>query len=347
MAPLLLSPADSERGAAVGCSHARRVLVTGGAGFIGQHLVARLQGLGVGVVVLDDLSTGSREKLYLSHGRLVHASVLDRAALAAAAKGIDLVFHLASVVGMRQAYLDPGHAFRVSDEGTRNVLAVTGQVPVVLMSSSAVLGLKPAPLASDSRAANWQTSLEYDAGRPGYSCGKAALEQHGLAAMAAGREVMIVRPFNVVGPGQRSDFGMVLPTFVERALAGQVLCVHGDGQQCRSFADVRTFVDCVLRLVEQPAAWTVGANTINVGDARVTSIRALAELVLQETRSTSAIEYVPYASVFPGKRDVRFRRPDTARLESLIGRVVWRDLRSVVREFVDESQAGQRIASIT
>ncbi len=127
---------------------------------------------------------------------------------------------------------------------------------------------------------------------------------------------------------------MVLPNFVDRARSGQPLRVHDDGQQCRSFGDVGTFIDCLLRLVELPQAWVAETNPINIGSTTMTSIRALAEMVKEETESTSTIEHVPYESEFPGKRDVRFRCPDTSRLESLLGVVKWRDLRAVVRDYI-------------
>lgn len=315
-----------------------RVLVTGGAGFLGHHLVRRLLAAGAEVTVLDDLSSGLEDRVRDVAGlRFVHGSVLDRAAVADAATACGLVLHLAAVVGMRKVYADPGHALAVSDEGTANVLAATGNVPAMLMSSSAVYGLEPRELASEADRTSWQAALEYDGGSPGYACGKLKLESHGFAAMETGRPVLMPRPFNVVGPGQRSSFGMVLPTFVKQARTGEPLVVYDDGLQNRSFGDVKTFADCILRLLCEPEAWSGSANPINVGSPTATSIRTLAQIVIEETGMKAPIRHVPYGSIYPGKIDVRHRRPETRRLEQLLGPVEWPHVRDIVRGFVAQA----------
>jgi UDP-glucose 4-epimerase len=318
-----------------GSGNPPNVLITGGAGFLGRHLTQRIAEAGARVTVIDDFSTGLRDGLTPSeHLRVVEGSVLDRTAIAEAAVNADLILHLAAVVGMRRVYADPAWTLRVSDEGTANVLEVTRGQPVLLMSSSALYGLESRELAVETDAISYELTLNYDGGRPGYACGKRMLEHHGKAAMASGRPVMILRPFNVVGPGQRSDFGMVLPGFVRCARNGAPVEIHDDGQQVRSFGDVHTFVECVLRLLVTREAWRPDSNPINVGTPVATSILDLAKIVLEETGSDSRLKFVPYEKVYPGKHDVRHRRPDIARLTGLIGDVAWRDIRSVVREFV-------------
>ncbi|HZM00998.1 MAG TPA: NAD-dependent epimerase/dehydratase family protein [Planctomycetota bacterium] len=308
-----------------------RVLVTGGAGFLGHHLVRRLLAAGRPVTVLDDLSAGSVERLP-RHDRLavIAGSVLDPAALARAAAGAELVHHLAGVVGMAQVVRDGPRAFAVAAQGTAAVLAATGGAPAVLVSSSAVYGLGRSGAARECDPIAPDEVLAYDAGTPGYACGKLELERLGREAAAGGRKVLVVRPFNVVGEGQSGAYGMVLPTFLAAAAAGAPLRVHGDGSQVRSFCEVGAFTDALLRLVEQPAAWALAGAPINLGSPRPTTILELARLVLAVTGSRSPIEFVPYARDYPGRSDVAFRVPDVSRLEGLIGPTRWPPLEEVV-----------------
>jgi UDP-glucose 4-epimerase len=176
--------------------------------------------------------------------------------------------------------------------------------------------------------------LALDGGVPGYASGKWRLEERGRAAAAAGRQVLVVRPFNVVGPRQTGRYGMVVPTLVRRALRGQPLTVFDDGEQSRCFSHVRPFVRTVGALVEREECWRPGGLTINLGADQPTSIGALSRIVLEETRSTSPIQHVDYASVFPGRRDVRARVPDTRRCGALVGEVQWPDARAIVRDVV-------------
>jgi len=313
------------------------VLVTGGAGFIGSHLVRRFVELGHEVTVLDDFSTGRAENLSSAAPvRIVNGSILDSHAIAEAAQDAELILHLASIVGMRRAHAEPALSMRISDEGTSKLLAATGMVPIVLMSSSSVYGLESSGMVREEDQITAEEALEYDGGKRGYASGKHVLERHGLAAMSTGRRVQILRPFNVVGPRQRDDFGMVLPNFLRRAIAGLPLQVHDDGLQVRSFGSIHTFTDCVFRLLGSENAWRPGATPINIGTSTVTSLIDLAKIVLQETGSNSSIEFIPYKKIFPGKRDVRHRRPDNTRLEQLIGPLEWADIRMIVRDCLAE-----------
>ena len=310
-----------------------RVLVTGGAGFLGRHLVERLLAAGREVVVLDDLSTGSIERLP-SHTRLSVStrSVLDGPALEQAARGVGFVFHLAGVVGMRRVAQEGALAYSVAADGTRAVLAATGGAPAVLVSSSAVYGLAPSNPAREAEPIARDDVLAYDAGTPGYACGKLELERLGAEADAAGRAVLVVRPFNVVGEGQSDAYGMVLPTFLAAAAARRPLRVHGNGSQVRSFCDVGAFTDALLRLVDTPAAWQLGGAPINLGSPEPTSILELAKLVLAQTRSPSPVHFVPYATDYPGRTDVAARVPDVKRLTSLIGPMRWPPLEEIVEK---------------
>jgi UDP-glucose 4-epimerase len=168
------------------------------------------------------------------------------------------------------------------------------------------------------------------------------MERLGRAAARAGRRVLIVRPFNVVGPGQSGAYGMVVPTFVRRALEGQPLEVYDDGRQTRCFSHVGAFVECLLRLVRAADAWARGAETVNVGCASPVSIGVLAEAVLEETGSRAGVRHLPYAAAFPGRCDVRSRVPDTSRLRALVGETEWPPLRAVVREVAASLCNGRR-----
>jgi UDP-glucose 4-epimerase len=317
---------------------AGRILVTGGCGFIGAHLVRALALAGYRIRILDDLSTGQPGAVGSLPGvELVRGSVLDPAATATAARGADLVVHLAGVVGMRLAVGDSGTAYRVASEGTRVLLGHTGTAPAVLVSSSAVYGLSDGRTAmSESLPIDRAAPLAYDGGRPGYATGKWELERLGATA---DRPVLVVRPFNVVGPGQRARYGMVLPTFLDQASRGVPLSVYGDGSQRRCFSDVGGFVRVLLRLVDTPVAWRPGRNVFNIGSATETTIRELAELVLAATGSGAGLRYRPYQDTFPGRTDVTGRVPSLDRLHSVVGDTAWLPTTSIVKDMVE---AGNR-----
>jgi UDP-glucose 4-epimerase len=311
-----------------------RVLVTGGAGFIGSHLVEALLARGARVCVLDDLSTGSRANLP-RHPRLSFARgcVTDPAAMGAV-RGADLVFHLAGIVGVRLAARDRERAFRVAEDGTRNLIEASGAARLVLFSSSAVYGHAGAAPVAEEGTAPEDALLDFDGGIPGYASGKWRLEELGRAAAAAGREVLLIRPFNVVGPRQTGQYGMVVPRLVDSALHHRPLTVFDQGAQSRCFSEVRSFTRAVVEIADRPRSWAVSGRAVNVGAARPTAIGDLARIVLEETGSASPIEHVPYDRVFPGHRDVAARVPDTTRCRSLIGEVDWPGPRAIVREVV-------------
>lgn len=314
-------------------SPSTQVLVTGGAGFIGSHLVHALADAGHQVTVLDDLSTGRPESVENVPGvTLVRGNVLDAEAVSRAANGIGLVFHLAGVVGMRLAARQSAYAYDIGHEGTRLVLEHTDDVPAVLISSSAVYGLSDSSMAlAETRPIDRATPLRYDGGTAGYATGKWELERLGVEA-AQHRPVLSVRPFNVVGPGQRGRYGMVLPTFLKQAAAGTALTVHGDGHQRRCFTDVDQFIDRLLRLASSATAWQAEPAVFNIGSNRETAINELARLVLEVTGSTAGSTHVPYTSVFPGRTDVTGRIPSLAALETAVGVTEWLDIATLVRK---------------
>ncbi|MEU8947830.1 NAD-dependent epimerase/dehydratase family protein [Streptomyces sp. NPDC048489] len=322
------------------------VLVTGGAGFIGSRLVRLLATAGHRVRVLDDLTTGRAESIASLPGvTLDRGSVLDPDAVVRSAHGTRLILHLAGIVGMRLATGQAEHAYAVGHHGTANVLAHSGETPVVLVSSSAVYGLSDSTAAlRDDLPVDRSVPLTYDSGTPGYATGKWEMERLGREASHQ-RPVLVVRPFNVVGPGQRGRYGMVLPTFLRQATTGGPLTVHGDGTQRRCFTDVDQFTRRLLELADTDAAWQPDANVVNIGSTTETSIGDLARLVLDATGSTADVVHVPYESVFPGRTDVTGRVPRLDRLTAAVGETEWLSAASLVRKTAQARRAGSMSAT--
>jgi UDP-glucose 4-epimerase len=304
------------------------VCVTGGAGFSGRWLVQRLIADGHHVVVLDDLSSGTQACSETPRLRFVCGSVLDRSAVESATRRADLVVHLAGLVGMRLATREREQAYRVAVEGTQMLLDRTPSgVPILMASSSAIYGLSDDGAVDESMGDSEASALTYDGGVPGYAVGKWRME---ALAREADRPALCVRPFNVVGVGQVSQWGMVIPSFVTRALEGEPLTVYDDGHQTRSFGSVVTFVDCLLAVMRAPGAWGLPRRALNIGASTPTSILDLAQMVVARTGSASPIVHGPYASAFPGRTDLRSRIPQTRTLQSLIGPVSWPSIESIV-----------------
>lgn len=312
-----------------------RYLVTGGAGFVGSHLVARLLQRGEEVVVLDDLSTGSGDNLARCRGdpafSFVHGSATDRHLVADLVSEVDAVYHLAAVVGVRRVVARPRVALRDNVLGAQAVLdaAARHRRATLITSSSEVYGHPDAaPLAEDATV-----RLPGTAGRWAYARSKLVAEAHAAVLHRAhGLHVVVARLFNTVGPGQTGRHGMVLPRFVEQALAGRDLTVYGDGQQSRCFCHVDDVVDALTGLLHEPAA---AGEIVNVGSQQSITIAGLAELVIQRAATSSRVRLVPYDEVYPSAfEDVRRRVPDTAKVRRLLGWEPHRDLDATVRHLV-------------
>lgn len=303
----------------------RTVLVTGGCGFLGRHLVRALLARGDRVQVLDNLLTSRLDTELLKQVQYFLGSVTDPSAVRDATRGVDLIVHMASVVGKRLAHEQWELAYKTSAMGAHELLDST-DVPMLAFSSSAVYGVAgPSPSREDDDVDPWT----YDHGRLGYACGKQAMEH---CILEDWRPAACVRPFNVVGPGQVGDYGMVLPRFVDAALRGHPLVVYGDGEQTRSFSHVGTFTDVIVRMLDR---LDDSYQIVNVGTPTATTINELARKVLAATGSTSRIEYRPYADVFgAGALDVRHRVPDTTRLTDLLGPIAWPTIDDIIEEVV-------------
>lgn len=319
-----------------------QLLVTGGAGFIGSHVVERALERGHAVRVLDDLSTGQRAHLaaVANHPRLELAigSAADEDLVVRLAQGCDAVLHLAASVGVRMIVDRPVHTITNNLRATESVLraAVNARARVLLASSSEVYGKSAAvPFAESQDVQLGPTSCA----RWAYGGAKAMDEWLGFAMMAEhGVPVTALRFFNTVGPRQTGAYGMVMPNFVRAALAGEPLPVYGDGRQTRSFALVTEVADAVLDLLSCEAA---AGQAVNVGSAEEVAIEDLARRVLARTGRPEALQRVPYADAYArGFEDLRRRVPDLALLRRLIGWVPSASLDQIIDAVIAEAAPG-------
>jgi UDP-glucose 4-epimerase len=311
-------------------------LVTGGAGFIGSHLVEALLAAGRRVVVLDDLSTGAMNNLerVRDHRHLqVHIdSISSEARLAELIDQADEVYHLAAVVGVRLVLEEPARTVATHIGPTELILRLidAGHKPLFLASTSEVYGKNPRlPLSEDDDLVLGPTSK----GRWIYACSKALDEYLALSYhQRSGLPVVVGRFFNVVGPRQVGRYGMVLPRFVDQALEGGPLVVYDDGQQVRCFGHVSDVVEGILRLMACPAAH---GQVFNLGSDEAVTIRELAERVARLVDPGLAIEHIAYGKAYaPGFEDIRARVPDLARIRRTIGYEPRYKLDDILREVI-------------
>lgn len=298
-----------------------RVLITGGAGFIGSHLADAYLARGDEVTVLDDLSTGSMDNVrHLKKNPRFHYtidSVHHSAVVAELVDWCDVVVHLAAAVGVKLIVESPVRTIETNVRGTEVVLAQANKKKrkVLVASTSEVYGLSDqVPFREDGPLVMGATTK----GRWSYACSKAIDE---FLALAYWREkklpVVVTRFFNTVGPRQTGRYGMVIPTFVRQALSGRPITVHGDGSQTRCFCDVTDVVGAVVALMDHPDA--VG-QVFNVGSTEEVSIAELAEVVKVAAGSRSDIVQIPYSEAYEdGFEDMPRRVPDTTKVRDLVG----------------------------
>jgi len=317
-----------------------RVVVTGGAGFIGSHLVDELLRRGCRVHAVDDLSTGSLANLTQAAAspafRFTAGSVEAAAVAAACCTDADLVFHLAGAVGVERLAAEPLLVMQRNLRATEVMLAAAAaaRVPILITSSSEVYGDGPVPFREGDPVRPGST----EGRRGGYACAKAMGEWLALAHRAqSGLPVVVTRLFNTVGPRQSGDHGMVLPRFVEQALRGEPLTVYGTGGQTRCFAHV---ADVVRALIELTRARGAAGRVFNVGSDAETTVRELAELVRAAAGSDSSIRTIPFGTVFPaGFVDPPRRLPSLDRLRGVLGWVPSTPLPVIIAELVEAARA--------
>lgn len=295
-----------------------RVLVTGGAGFIGSHLCEHLLQLGHEVFVLDDLSTGRYENIeHLTGLTCVIDSTRNQEIVRDLVREVHAVYHLAATVGVQLVVDHPIDTILNNTRGTETLLEETCRYrrPLLVTSSSEVYGKSVNHVFSeDDDRVMGATSLT----RWGYAASKAIDEFLALAYWREKRHpVVVVRLFNIVGPRQTGRYGMVIPRFVRQALKGEPLTVYGDGQQTRCFTYVGDVVPALPRLLERKESF---GEVYNVGSAESTTIEALARRVVVRCQSASPIVFVPYEDAYgPGYEDMRHRAPCLDKARAAIG----------------------------
>ena len=321
-----------------------RVLITGGAGFIGSHLADAYLQRGDKVSVIDDLSTGRIENIQhlkgkpnfeytidTVHNHPVTAELVDQA---------DVVFHLAAAVGVKLIVESPVRTIETNVRGTEVVLSLANKKKkkVLIASTSEVYGLSAdVPFREDGNLVMGATTK----GRWSYACSKAIDE---FLALAYWREkklpTVVVRLFNTVGPRQTGQYGMVIPTFVKQALAGRPITVYGDGKQSRCFGYVGDVVGALIKLMDHNEA--VG-NVFNIGSNQEITILKLAERVKELTQSESEIVFVPYDEAYEeGFEDMPRRIPDISKIRGLVGFEPKMDLNGILQTVID-FQSGRNL----
>ena len=298
-----------------------KILVTGGAGFIGSNLVDILMEQDHEVTVLDNLSVGKVSNIehHLESDRFhfVNGSILDTSTLERLVRQVDLIYHLAAVVGVKYVVEDPLHAIITNVRGTENVLEMAFKywVRTVIASSSEIYGKSTeVPLDEDSDRLLGPTTVN----RWSYSDAKAIDEYFALAYAHRGLPVSVVRYFNAYGPRvDPKGYGSVIAKFFTQALTGEPLTVYDDGQQTRCFTYVADSVEGTLRAA---AARKAAGRVFNIGSSRETTINDLAEMILELTGSDSEITHLPYSSAYGTDfEETRRRMPDVARAREVLG----------------------------
>ena len=318
-----------------------RVLVTGGAGFIGSHLSEKLLRLGNEVSVLDDLSTGSLANIrqlienseFADRFFLTTDSILNRETLSRLIGSCDAVMHLAAVVGVLNILKDPLGVIETNIRGTENVLELSAKFgrKILITSSSEVYGKHShAPLVETDDCIYGPSSKF----RWSYAATKLIDE---FAALSYYRtvelQVVVARLFNTIGPRQTGRYGMVVPRFIKQAIIGEPITIYGDGKQTRTFTHVRNVVDALIELLE--SAEGIG-QVVNIGGEEEISILQLAEKIKFMLGSQSELQFVPYEEAFAEDFEDMMRRvPSVEKLRSIIGTWEPAGLDEMLRDAID------------
>jgi UDP-glucose 4-epimerase len=298
----------------------QKVLVTGGAGFIGSHLCEKLVHQGYQVTAIDDLSTGQLSNIQhlmpLPNFQFVRETITNALVLDRLSSEAETIIHLAAAVGVKLIVEDPVHTIQTNIMGTEAVLRTANRYgcKVLLASTSEVYGKGvKVPFSEEDDCLMGPTIHS----RWAYATSKAVDEFLGLAYYHQfNLPVVVMRFFNTVGPRQTGRYGMVVPRFVRQALRGQNLQVYGDGQQSRCFGDVADVVGAIIALAEHPGA--IG-QVFNIGSQEEVTIEQLAKRVIEMTGSDSQIEFIPYDQAYaPGFEDMRRRVPSLDKIKALI-----------------------------
>ena len=298
-----------------------KILITGGAGFIGSHLAEKLLNEGNEIYVIDNLSTGRLENIESFKDKpnfhLTIGSVLNRELMEMLISKVEQVYHLAAAVGVKYIIENPLLSLKTNIMGTDNVLELCNKykAKALIASTSEIYGKsEQVPFSEMDARLMGSTHIS----RWGYGSSKAIDE---FLALAFYREkklpVVIVRCFNTVGPRQTGQYGMVLPKFIKAALLDQPLVIYGNGEQTRCFADVSDVIEAFCKLMNTPEC---AREIFNVGTTESISITDLAKKVKEMCHSKSRIEYMSYADAFEeGFEDMMHRQPDLTKINNFIG----------------------------
>jgi UDP-glucose 4-epimerase len=318
-----------------------KILITGGAGFIGSHLADRLLEKGEEVFAIDDLSSGSLKNVdHLQDNprfHLVVDNVLHEAVMNELVFKCEHIYHMAAVVGVKQIMNRPVETLETNVKGTEMVLKLANRhkKKVLIASTSEVYGKvmdghNCSLLTEDTDRLMGSTTKR----RWAYACSKALDEFLALAYFEEKRlPVVVARLFNTVGPRQTGQYGMVVPNFVQKALIGKPIVVHGDGSQSRTFIHISDAADALMGLMAESSAL---GQVVNVGGTEEVTIKELALMVKEMTGSVSDIDYISYEKAYgPGFEDMKRRCPDISKMRELIGFQPKVDLRGIIQSVVD------------
>jgi UDP-glucose 4-epimerase len=314
-----------------------KILITGGAGFIGSHLAEKLLGLGHEVFIIDNLWTGrlsniekiqDHKKLHLVVDTILNESVMNELIFK-----IDHIYHLAAAVGVKNIMDHPVETLDINVKGTETVLRLANRFKkkVFIASTSEVYGkhVEHSLSEDDDRILGTVKKRRW-----AYACSKTLDEFQALAYFDEKKlPVVIARLFNTVGPRQTGQYGMVLPNFVQSALLGKPISVYGEGTQSRSFTHVNDVVGAITKLMDAPSA---EGEIFNVGNNKEVTINELAQKVKEMTDSDSEIEHIPYEKAYgPGFEDMQRRCPSIKKINKLIGFKPSYDLEAMIQSVID------------
>jgi UDP-glucose 4-epimerase len=314
-----------------------KILITGGAGFIGSHLAERLLELDHEVFIIDNLWTGklanikniqSDKRLHLVVDTILNESIMNELVFK-----VEHIYHLAAAVGVRNIMDHPVETLDINVKGTETVLRLANRFKkkVLIASTSEIYGkhVEHSLSEDDNRVMGTVKKRRW-----AYACSKTLDEFLALAYFDEKKlPVVIARLFNTVGPRQTGQYGMVLPTFVQSALMGKPIPVYGDGTQSRSFTHVKDVVEALIKLMAEPKA---EGEIFNVGNDHEITINELAQRVKEMTGSDSEIEYVMYEKAYgPGFEDMERRCPNIEKLKKLIGFKPIHNLETIIQNVID------------
>jgi len=314
-----------------------KILITGGAGFIGSHLAEALLSNGDEVIILDDLSTGSYQNIeHIDDGkrlRLIVDNVCDEKIVNECVKDVQAVFHLASAVGVNMIIDQPIRTIETIVGGTETVMRSCARYrrPILITSTSEVYGKGiKVPFKEDDDCVMGPTTKR----RWSYACAKALDEFLAMAHWYHSKlPVVIARLFNTVGPRQTGQYGMVVPRFIRQGLRGEPITVYGDGSQSRCFGHVKDIVNALIPLSKNSRAY---GQVFNIGSDEEITMLDLAKLVCEMTGNKSEIVFIPYQQAYgEGFDDMQRRVPDLSKIKKLLGYEPKHDLRNILQDVIE------------